>query len=167
MTTSEPLVGVHAVAAAYMTTCALTTDPERPMVCWGGDDFELMANGPAGFPTTAMAKEVGSGHDADAISGGRDHFCITTAGVVDCWGYNQSDQAVPGGSWTIDTPTLVPDVPLFSSLTAGFEATCGVSQADGSVTCWGDDTADRFNQCLYYSADYLDVPGLDEPVPAP
>ena len=80
-----------------------------------------------------------------AIAAGGSHACaIGAAGAVRCWGQDAFGQVGNGGPMP-GPDALSPASPLFldapaSALALGFGSSC-VLLADGSVRCWGADTA--------------------------
>ena len=61
-------------------------------------------------------------------------------------------------------PILVSGLDDAGRIVAGFNTSCAISVA-GELYCWGDNSYATLADGLYYSADYLVVQGLDEPVP--
>lgn len=92
--------------------CAITDVP-RTLVCFGDDDLG-QASPP---PGTGWVE----------ISSGGDHTCARLpAGEVDCWGDD--------GKGQLDLPAVG-----YDQIAAGFEHSCGITTADGTVLCAGSD----------------------------
>jgi len=88
-------------------------------------------------PAAQQAQVPGPLHLA-AVSAGYDHTCgITSTGSTYCWGNNDSGQLGSGTSGGYQSkPVLVAGNLLFSSITAGFHHTCGITTT-GATYCWG------------------------------
>ncbi|MDP6944007.1 MAG: hypothetical protein QF464_07655, partial [Myxococcota bacterium] len=158
--TGVPLEGVKDIAVVWSTTCALKAS-DGTMVCGGGDYSGLMGNGE--FPGQIQAAPIPNVADAEALTGGVGHFCMLGSGTAACWG-DGADWALGNGS-TSDksTPQPVAWVSGITELSAGAYGTCAIT--DQGLFCWGDSNYDKLGQGLYYSPDYLDVIGLDGPIP--
>ncbi|MCY4103254.1 MAG: hypothetical protein OXG55_08355 [bacterium] len=138
-------VGITAIAAGYVHTCALATD--GTIDCsgrWSESDGTYTAIAAGEGHTCAIATDgtidcwgdwgswryVDSGQsDAPdgtytAIAAGGWHTCaIATDGTIDCWGSNVSGQSdAPDGTYT--------------AIAAGSRHTCAIA-TDGTTACWG------------------------------
>jgi len=73
-----------------------------------------------------------------SITAGRDHFCaLTTAGAVQCWGFNVTGALGDGTTATRRTPVPVSSLGSgVQAITAGNSHTCALTTA-GAVLCWG------------------------------
>jgi alpha-tubulin suppressor-like RCC1 family protein len=88
-------------------------------------------------PIQASAQDSGF----RSIAAGVAHTCVLNAeGKAYCWGSNGRGQL--GNHTTIDStkPFPVDTTVKFSSITAGYWTTCGITKNDGSAYCWGDNT---------------------------
>src|SRR5690348_5785127 len=128
-----------AVTAGRDFTCALTS--VGAAYCWGDNANRLLGI------TTAEAEvpaptAVRGGFTFKAISAGYDHVCaLTLDGAAYCWGsssFGKLGAAVGGLENIVDEPAPVTGGLTFISISAGFNHTCGVSQA-GAAYCWGSD----------------------------
>ena len=82
-----------------------------------------------------------------AVTTGASHACaLTPAGAAFCWGRNRMGQLGNGtraadstgsGGEVTRAPTAVAGGLRFARLDAGEDLTCGVTQPDGIVFCWG------------------------------
>ena len=164
--TSEPITGVSDVLTGPKTTCAIK---DAALYCWGQNaSYDLMGNGGgADQPLAVPSFQFGF----EGLTRGYKHFCGLKNGDARCWGANEGGATgMDNGSGTKATPTAVDKLsevlpgPV-ASLHAGGLATCAIDDA-GLVACWGQNGSyARFGQGLYYSPDYLDVIGLDGPIP--
>ena len=127
------------IAAGDFHNCALTT--AGAVQCWGYN-----ANGQLGNNST-MESSVpvivsGLASGVAAITAGGSHTCaLTTAGAVQCWGYNGNGQL--GNNSTSDSAVPVPVVDASNTpisgvvaIAAGYAHTCAL--ASDAVQCWGD-----------------------------
>ena len=127
--------GVVAIAAGGSHTCALTTASGAQ--CWGRNiNGELGNNSTANSPVPVTVSGLGSG--VVAITAGFDHTCaLTTAGAVQCWGYNGDGEL--GNNSTTDSHVPVAVSNLGSgvvAIVAGQYHTCALTTAGGAL-CWG------------------------------
>lgn len=124
------------------STCALKDD--KFIYCWGYN-----ANGQLGDGSTTerlVPTVVSGGHEYEDVSMGSMHACgKMTGGGLRCWGYNTYNWNTVGGlgngvyvtNNTSTVPALVVGGDVFSTVSAGFNATCGVTSV-GRLKCWGD-----------------------------
>ena len=127
--------GVAAMAAGNNHTCALTT--AGAVLCWGDNYYGELGDGSntdktTPQPVTGLASGVAS------IAAGYDHTCaLTTAGAVQCWGFNGSGQLGDGGTTEKSTPQSVTGLASgVAAIAAGVGHTCALTTA-GAVLCWG------------------------------
>jgi len=134
---SGPAGGVSAVSAGGQHTCAITTS--GGLKCWGWNGHGQLGDGQAcGVVCTTPVDVVGLTSGVAAVAAGERYTCaVTTAGGVECWGYNLFGQLGDGSTTDRTTPVDV------SGLTSGVAAvaaassqTCAVTMA-GGLKCWG------------------------------
>ena len=140
--TAETFVGISAGANH---TCALTR--EGVAYCWGlnltGELGQvIVADRCDGFPCNRRPARVETTTRFDTISAGFGHTCALRGGRAFCWGRNDRGQL---GSARADdlcegvpckaSPVGVDGIKEFSSIAAGGDHTCGIS--DGALYCWG------------------------------
>ncbi|MFV8258141.1 Ig-like domain-containing protein [Bdellovibrio bacteriovorus] len=127
---------------ANRSTCALKDD--KLIYCWGYN-----SNGQLGDGSTTerlVPTVVAGGYEYDDLSMGTMHACgKMTGGGLRCWGYNTYNWNTLGGlgngvyvtNNSSNVPALVVGGDVFTTVSAGFNATCGVTSA-GRLKCWGD-----------------------------
>jgi alpha-tubulin suppressor-like RCC1 family protein len=78
---------------------------------------------------------------------------ITSAGAGYCWGAGASGQLGSGATSfsNSSTPVRVTGSPLWTSMSVGFDHTCGVDTANG-VHCWGHNLYGQLGFGLYGDA---------------
>ena len=116
------------------TTCGVTRDAKA--YCWGYNGWGALGSGSnAGQSITPVA--VAGGHSFRSVTVGAAHACgVTTAGSLQCWGYNQSSEFGNGLTRSSDVPVLAAEGMPFATASAGNDFTCGVTVA-GAGWCWG------------------------------
>ena len=129
------------VVGGVYHTCALT--PPGAVQGWGNNGGGALGTGSA--PTedrNTPADVVGLDSDVVTITAGAEHTCAAKAdGTVSCWGMNEHGQLGDGTTDVSGTPTTVAAAqPGVASLAAGEGHTCALA-TDGTLTCWGDNTA--------------------------
>jgi alpha-tubulin suppressor-like RCC1 family protein len=130
-------VGAVSVSAGQSHSCAVTT--AVGVKCWG-----FNGNGELGDGTTAPLRNapvdvvgLGPGSSVIAVSAGASHTCaLTSAGAVECWGYNFSGQLGDGSNTDSPAPVLVTGLGPVSAISAGDYHSCALTTT-GAVKCWG------------------------------
>jgi alpha-tubulin suppressor-like RCC1 family protein len=140
---------VTSVTAGGDVSCAVTEDDD--VMCWGAA-YDLLGQwetDPAigtcfGSPCTPMPVPRVSG--AVSVYMGANYAsyaCVLDAsGIASCWGQNSLLQLGRTGVGPFHEPAPVSGGLVFTSLTLGFQHTCGVA-SDGAGYCWGDSNGGR------------------------
>ena len=131
--------GVLEITLGYYHTCALST--AGAVSCWGYNGVGALGDGSTGDANhnrLTPVPVIGLGSGVHEIAAGYEHTCaVTTAGAMQCWGWNISGQLGDGTSTQRLTP--VPVVGLSSGVKAiagGVYHTCALITPD-AVYCWG------------------------------
>jgi cytochrome c peroxidase len=133
------LTGVARLAAGATHECAVVAD--GTVRCWGSNYFGQLGNGTTvDSPTTPVTVAGLAG--VTAIATGEAHACaVANNGDVFCWGANVAGQlGNAAGAPHQAAPIPVPGIADAIAVAAGSSHTCAL-HADGSVTCWGDNSA--------------------------
>lgn len=129
--------GWASVSAGGWHSCGIKAD--RSLWCWGRNDFGQLGDGTYTVRNTPV--RVGTASDWTHVEASWTHTCGVRAGSqVMCWGRNDQGQVGDGSLADRVTPTAVPIAGGASRVTAGIAHTCALREADGYLTCWGNNT---------------------------
>jgi alpha-tubulin suppressor-like RCC1 family protein len=124
--------------------------------CWGSDFGGQNGNGPNGDSFNPATVRAGDGKIAfRSVSRGSNFVCAIgdsgvapyAKGVVYCWGFNGSGQAL-GATPSYETPesfALPPAGTTWSAITTGFSHACALTSL-GDVYCWGANGTGQLGQ---------------------
>jgi len=123
------------VATGEYHSCTLTH--AGTVFCWGDNANGELGIGSALTQSTVPAA-VPDSANLTALSLGAYHTCaVTTAGAVQCWGYNYYGQLGNGSTNDSASPTAVSGLSSgISSVAAGLYHTCAMTTG-GAAQCWG------------------------------
>lgn len=138
-TTPTPTTGSRVyskIGAGNSFVCAL--DAAGASYCWGFNGQGQVGDGTTSALVTVPTATAG-GRTYSQLAAGGTHTCaLTSAGTAFCWGKGSDGQIGDGSrSTAVVAPVAVLGAHSFSSLSAGFDYTCGVTTA-GAGLCWGD-----------------------------
>lgn len=128
--------GVVAIATGGYHTCALTT--AGAVQCWGrNSNGQLGDSGNTNHNTPQQVTGLTSG--VAAIAAGDYHTCArTTAGAVQCWGWNIFGQLGDGSYNSSNVPQPVTGLGSgVAAIEAGGNHTCAQTTT-GALQCWGN-----------------------------
>jgi alpha-tubulin suppressor-like RCC1 family protein len=130
--------GVAAIAAGAYSTCALTT--AGAVLCWGDNVFGELGNNSTTSSLVPVAVP-GLSSGVAAIAAGHGYACaLTTAGAVQCWGYNFYGQLGNNSVTNSNVPVAVSGLASgVVALTAGSDHACALTTG-GAVLCWGNNS---------------------------
>lgn len=139
-------VAKQLVAGMYFT-CSLANSGS--IRCWGDNTYGQLGNGSTNASGETSSVGVLGITDATEITAGAYHACARLADSrVKCWGYGFYGQLGHGSYGTMvaddrSTPAFVQnsagtaDLTGVETVAAGYDHTCALMSADGSVKCWG------------------------------
>jgi len=126
---------VAEVQAGWDHSCAVTT--RGGVLCWGHNGDGELGDG-TNHARSEPAFVAGMNDGFTQVSLGFDSACaLSTAGGVECWGYNGNGQLGDGTRQTRTTPVGVLGLSSgVQAVTAGWDHTCALTTG-GAVQCWG------------------------------
>ena len=125
------------LSAGFAHTCGRT--PAGAAYCWGVNLYGKLGDGTLTTRLTPVAVVMPAGVTFASVSVGDSHTCgRTPTGAAYCWGLNLGGRLGDGTTTNRLTPVAVmmPAGVTFTSLSAGFDYTCGHTPA-GAAYCWG------------------------------
>jgi alpha-tubulin suppressor-like RCC1 family protein len=132
------------LSVGYVHSCAILTN--GALYCWG-DNSENQAGQLDDHMNLSVPTRVEMASDWTAVSGGQGHTCgIRKPGTMWCWGRNSDGEIGQGigAPGRFAAPTRVGTFDDWDSVDLGQANVCGVRR-DGTLWCWGDDTANDQN----------------------
>ncbi|MEM9192524.1 MAG: hypothetical protein AAGF12_25340 [Myxococcota bacterium] len=112
--------------------------------------FGTNSGGQLGSPETVMMRavpeSVQGGRTSRLLTVGLDRSCAVSASdsEIRCWGANSSNRlglVMPPDPRNVRVATPVNTELIFQRLEIGREHICGITQGDGRLFCWGDNTS--------------------------
>ncbi len=152
---TQPLASLAAVSSGFSHTCAIGAN--NLVVCWGSNEWGQLGN-----DTTVLSGlplPVSGGHAFVSIAAGYGHTCALTAGgTAYCWGNNAVGELGTGtAGGTSGTPVAVTGGLSFTSLSAGYAHTCGLTTG-GMAYCWGANESGELGDTTAGSGSAVPVP---------
>jgi alpha-tubulin suppressor-like RCC1 family protein len=134
-TTTPTAIGVLAIDASMIGTCALTTN--HGVKCWGNNSSGQLGDGSTNDSNVPVDVR-GLDHGIQSIAMGDFHACaMTTENLLKCWGLNNFGELGDGS--TTDSPFPL-EISVFQgsirSMALGSAHTCGLTNV-AVVKCWG------------------------------
>jgi alpha-tubulin suppressor-like RCC1 family protein len=123
------------LASGDYTTCVVTYS--GAVQCWGGNDDGQLGNGTT-LPSSVPGTVSGWSSGITAVAVGYMHTCaLTSAGGVQCLGFNNTQQLGTNGNTDSWVPLNVPGLPSsIKAIGVGHDNSLAVA-SDGSAWGWG------------------------------
>lgn len=144
----DALLGVKAVAAGFLHSCAVATGQ---VWCWGDNEYGQLGNSDETNTDQTGAVLVMKADDTPlkgvtALTAGEYHTCALAGGGVWCWGNNEHGQLGNGDdqialNQVVAVAATKADATLFKGvkgLDVGLNHSCALT--GGQVWCWGDNS---------------------------
>ena len=127
--------GVTAISAGFADSCVLTS--AGGVECWGSNQYGKLGDGTR-IDRRRPVAVFGLARGVEAIAAGGFHSCaLTSAGGVECWGYNFYGELGDGTRTERHRPVAVSGLARgVKAIEAGEAHTCALTSA-GWVKCWG------------------------------
>ncbi|MBI3775911.1 MAG: hypothetical protein HY273_10235 [Gammaproteobacteria bacterium] len=126
---------VTALATGSQHTCALTR--LGTVQCWGYNAYGQLGNGSTTSSNSPVTVTGISGQVTALVAGNYHNCVLTSAGAVQCWGYNANGQLGNGTNTNSSTPVTVAGLSASTTtLVAGTQHNCVLTSA-GAMQCWG------------------------------
>jgi alpha-tubulin suppressor-like RCC1 family protein len=124
-----------ALGAGAFHTCVVRAD--RTVACWGQNGLGQLGDNKVSGDLSELPVPVTGLTGARDVATGENHTCARTeAGIVSCWGANDSGQIGDGSKSNRFMPVLARLSGAVDELSAGVRHTCA-RRAQGPVRCWG------------------------------
>ncbi len=135
LATTTAALAFYQLSSGSTHTCALTTD--QLAYCWGSNFRGMLGIGTdEGHATTP--RPVAGTRQYRLITAGEFHSCaIATNYRAFCWGDNWIGQLGDGSQTTTAAPVAVTGGLRFRQIALGYSFTCGLTESDQRVYCWG------------------------------
>src|SRR3989339_545252 len=127
------------ITVGYDHTCGIRANDLR-VLCWGDSANGKLGDGQTTTDRTSPYLTTDSSAYS-SVSAGIFHTCGIRANDsrVLCWGASLYGRLGDGQNGVdVLNPNLTTDTSAYSSISAGYEHTCGIRASDGRVLCWGE-----------------------------
>src|SRR3989339_467182 len=127
------------ITVGYDHTCGIRANDLR-VLCWGDSANGKLGDGQTTTDRTSPYLTTDSSAYS-SVSAGIFHTCGIRANDlrVLCWGESLYGRLGDGQNGVdVLNPNLTTDTSAYSSISAGYEHTCGIRASDGRVLCWGE-----------------------------
>ncbi len=157
------LTGATHVSVGGEHSCALLSGG---VVCWGNDNYGELGNDSASSSLVPVQVKgtggTGTLANVTQLSAGFTHNCtLLSDHSVKCWGNNFGSQLGNGKIGHSTAPVSVAGLTGASHLSAGFEHACAIRSSDGTVWCWGHNSAGQLgNGTFTDSSTPVEVEGV-------
>ena len=134
------LFKVGSISSGRDHTCGIRANDSR-VLCWGQGDYGQLGDGRTSAHNVGNPNLTTDLSAYSSINAGYYHTCgirVNDSRVL-CWGRGDWGNLGDGSNAThnVGNPNVTTDVSAYTSISAGYEHTCGIRTNDSRVLCWG------------------------------
>lgn len=123
------------ISAGSDYKCGITSLDQ--LKCWGNNSYGQLGIGTTTSQATPTIVNSGTTYKMISASRGTMTTCaITSADVLQCWGYNYYGQVGNGNTTDVLSPTTIDSGTNYKKVSVGSSITCGITDTN-KIKCWG------------------------------
>jgi alpha-tubulin suppressor-like RCC1 family protein len=135
-----------AIDAGYNTTCAISTDGEGRLFCWGENEPTIVPTTPP-RGTIPIPMQVGTLEAYKDVSVGHQSVCaLRDGGRLYCWGEGDHGGLGQAGTEDLPLPTEVTPGTYYTAVSVGRNFACAIRELDSGVVCFGRNDAGQLGR---------------------
>ena len=142
-----PVAGVSGASSMHASDASGYAIVNGKIFGWGGNQYAQLGLGDVAPAQTGTAIELPAPAGFTQVSGGGTYACGVSAGVIYCWGGDNTDRSVLGTNeaMPVNVPhaiALTPAITDFIEVSTSHLHACART-ASGDVYCWGSNNLGR------------------------